>query len=185
MREMYSSLQVFGGSKDDVPGCTTKVDDGSVFEINGIRVTCFHTPCHTKGHILYYCEPVAATDGSQANAKEGGYQTVKNVNRCIFTGDTIFIGGCGRFFEGTAAEMAYAMSVMRDKIPQDTKMFCGHEYTEANLKFCIQADPENASIPAKAAEVEALKAAGWASVPTTVTEERSYNVFMRCFDEGM
>lgn len=78
--------------------------------------------------------------------------------------------------------MAYAMSVMRDRIPADTKMFCGHEYTTSNLAFCQLADPTNASIPAKSAEVAALKAVGWASVPTTVTEERSYNVFMRCFD---
>ena len=88
---------------DSVPGCTVKVDDGNVFEINGIRVTCFHTPCHTRGHILYYCEPVIGSTGAQSNAREGGYQTVQRVNRCLFTGDTVFVGGCGNFFEGTPA----------------------------------------------------------------------------------
>ena len=71
---------------------------------------------------------------------------------------------------------------MRDKIPQDTKMFCGHDYAEDNLAWWQKADPANVAMAAKAAELAALKAAGWASVPTTISEERSYNVFMRCFD---
>jgi hydroxyacylglutathione hydrolase len=98
-----------------------------------------------------------------------GYQVVRGVDRCVFTGDTIFVGGCGRFFEGSAAEMVYAMSVVRDRIPQDTKMFCGHEYSEQNMNFCKLADPTNPVVAAKAAENAALLSAGWFSVPTTIS----------------
>mgnify|MGYP001807241274 CR=1 FL=1 len=68
--------------------------------------------------------------------KTNGYQDVQNVNRCLFTGDTIFIGGCGRFFEGTADQMLLAMD-RASELPEDTKIFCGHEYTVKNLEFGI------------------------------------------------
>ena len=58
MRELYPSLEIPGGINDHVPGATTAVKDGDVYELNGIRITCYHTPCHTRGHILYFCEPV-------------------------------------------------------------------------------------------------------------------------------
>ena len=110
---------------------------------------------------------------------------MRGVDKCVFTGDTIFVGGCGRFFEGSAAEMAQAMAVMRDRLPQDTKMFCGHEYSEQNMNFCKLADPANPVVAAKAAENAALLAAGWFSVPSTISAERTFNVFMRCFDTDM
>jgi hydroxyacylglutathione hydrolase len=69
-----------------------------------------------------------------------GYNVVRNVDRAVFTGDTIFSGGCGRFLEGNAEQMVYAMSVAKDKLPQDTKMFPGHEYTVANMSFCAKVD---------------------------------------------
>ena len=80
------------------------MNDGDVLDLHGMRIRCLHTPCHTKGHILYYVE---AGEESKEEVKYevekiNGYQNVKNINRCLFTGDTLFIGGCGRFFEGTA-----------------------------------------------------------------------------------
>jgi len=117
MRELYPSLEIFGGLDDNVPGATTAVKDGDIFELNGIRITCFHTPCHTRGHILYYCEPVNPDPCYMGNEKVEGYSVVTGVDKCVFTGDTIFVGGCGRFFEGSAAEMAEAMAVMRDRLP--------------------------------------------------------------------
>ena len=75
-----------------------------------------------------------------------GYKINQNVNRCAFTGDTVFIGGCGRFFEGKAADMLAAMDIMLT-LPDDTKMFCGHEYTKANFEFCLKAEgPSNQDI---------------------------------------
>ena len=114
-----------------------------------------------------------------------GYQVTKNVNRCVFTGDTIFVGGCGRFFEGEPHEMAAAMTVARDVLPADTKMFCGHEYTVANLNFCAIADPTNEKVLAKRSEAIASREASVWTVPTKLSDEREFNVFMRCFDADM
>jgi hydroxyacylglutathione hydrolase len=101
--EAIPDLKVYGGAHDNIPGCTNPINDGDIFEINGIKIKCMHTPCHTKGHILYFCESAESVEDTDIEkVVEGNYQHVKNIDRCIFTGDTIFIGGCGRFFEGTA-----------------------------------------------------------------------------------
>ena len=110
---------------------------------------------------------------------------MRNVDRCVFTGDTIFVGSIGMFFEGVASEMVEACRVMREKMPHDTKMFCGHEYSVNNLEFCQKIDPANLVIQAKHAELKALREAGWATVPTTISEEMQINVFMRCLDKDM
>jgi hydroxyacylglutathione hydrolase len=103
-----------------------------------------HTPCHTKGHILYYCESDTGSETQHEVSKEheGRFQNVKNINRCIFTGDTIFLGGCGRFFEGTADQMLTAFDRFGE-LPDDTKVFCGHEYTVKNLEFGMLAESGN------------------------------------------
>lgn len=107
-----------------------------------------HTPCHTVGHILYYCESTldAATAHIEVSMEHNGlYQHVKNINRCVFTGDTVFLGGCGKFFEGTAEQMLNAMDRFRE-FPDDTKIFCGHEYTIKNFEFAMMAEPDNEDI---------------------------------------
>lgn len=152
MRQLYPSLEILGGINDNVPGATTAVKDGDVYELNGIRITCYHTPCHTRGHILYFCEPMNPDPCYMGKEKTQGYHITTGVDKCVFTGDTIFVGGCGRFFEGSAAEMAHAMAVMRERLPQDTKIFCGHEYSIQNLNFCVQADPKNPAVAEKAAQ---------------------------------
>ncbi len=114
----------------------------------------------------------------------GEYQTTRFVKRCIFTGDTIFVGGCGRFFEGQPDEMVRAMEVALDY--QDVLMFCGHEYSVGNLEFCAKVDPNNQEVKAKHAEVIALRSQNKWTVPTRIDEEMRYNVFMRSVcDETM
>ena len=139
--EEFPGLRVYGGALDSIPGCTNPVTDEDVIEpIPGLTVRCMHTPCHTKGHILYYLDTKA--EGKQHEViKDGKYQHVKGVNRCIFTGDTIFLGGCGRFFEGTADQMLSAFDRF-STLPDDTKVFCGHEYTLKNLEFGLLAEGE-------------------------------------------
>lgn len=124
MKEIIPDLQIVGGKEDNVPACTLAVNNGDTFEVGGIKITCMHTPCHTRGHIIYLLE-VPAEGGHQIH--QGAYQTTKNVRQALFTGDTIFIGGCGRFFEGQPNEMVHAMQEAR-KYP-DALMFCGHEYS--------------------------------------------------------
>lgn len=102
--EADPSIKIYGGAHDKVPGCTNPVNDGDLIAdaIEGIKISCMHTPCHTKGHILYFCESISPDTAEVEITKDGPYQHIKNIKRCIFTGDTLFLGGCGRFFEGTA-----------------------------------------------------------------------------------
>jgi len=154
-------LVVVGGIAEDgrVPAMSRGVRDGDVVELAGLKFECLHTPCHTRGHMMYY---VSSTDS-------GGV---------LFTGDTVFAGGCGRFFEGGPADMLAALSRV-GSLPPDTRVYCGHEYTVANLQFCATVEPDNAKTAARLAAAIAARAAGCPTVPSTIGEELETNVFMR------
>lgn len=116
---------------------------------------------------------------------DGPYMLVKNVNRCVFTGDTIFVGGCGRFFEGKPEQMLYAMDVAQG-MRNDTKVFCGHEYTLANMKFCTTAEGQsNPRIGEFFAKFKATRDAKAFTVPSFLRDEKQYNVFMRCREPAL
>jgi len=106
-------LPIVGGK--DCASVTTTPSHNSTFEIGSIKVTALHTPCHTQDSICYFFE-----DGS---------------DKAVFTGDTLFIGGCGRFFEGNAKEMHKALNEVLGALPDDTKVYPGHEYTKGNVRF--------------------------------------------------
>ena len=155
MKQIFPNIQILGGADDNVPGATDGLVNGQELVLHDIKIRCYHTPCHTRGHMLFLFEPAEGAVEGQEHVTEKlaeGYQVSTSVNRCVFTGDTIFAGGCGRFFEGEPHEMVHAMSIARDVLPPDTKMFCGHEYTVDNLTFCATADPENPAIQAKKQE---------------------------------
>ena len=113
-------------------------------------------PAHTAGHIAYYFE----------------------AERMIFVGDTMFAMGCGRLFEGTAQQM-YANMQRIAALPEDVRIYCGHEYTLSNAGFAAHAEPENPEIAARLDEVKALRDAGTITLPTTVAQERETNPFVR------
>lgn len=106
-------VEVIGGK--NCPKVSTIPDHKSTFNVGSIQVTALHTPCHTQDSICFFFE-----DGD---------------DRAVFTGDTLFIGGCGRFFEGTPAEMHKALNDTLASLPDDTKVYPGHEYTKGNVKF--------------------------------------------------
>ena len=110
---------------------------------------------HTRGHIAYY------------------------VPGALFCGDTLFGAGCGRLFEGTPAQMCASLDRLA-ALPDDTLVYCAHEYTEANLRFAVAVEPGNAALRARVARVAALRAAGRSSVPSTLGEEKASNPFLRC-----
>ena len=126
-----------------------------------MRVTCFHTPCHTRGHMLFLFEPVEGVqeelEFTDEMLENTNYEVKRNVNRMVFTGDTIFTGGCGRFFEGQPHQMVAAMDLANTQMPRNTKMFPGHEYSVANLNFCALVDTNNDVVKRKKAEVTALR----------------------------
>ena len=135
------------------------VAEGDRVSVCGVEAIVWDIPAHTAGHIAYYF------------ADEG----------MIFVGDTMFAMGCGRLFEGTAEQM-YANLQRIAALPEDVRIYCGHEYTVANAKFAAHVEPDNAAITQRLAEAEALRAAGQITLPTTVEQERQTNPFVRAAD---
>jgi hydroxyacylglutathione hydrolase len=109
------------------------------------------------------------TDSSQEGAR----------SPAVFTGDTLFISGCGRFFEGNAEQMNHALNNVLLSLPPETRVYCGHEYTVANLKFAHQVEPQNAAVVNKLHWAEQQRAKNAPTVPSTIREEITYNPFMR------
>jgi len=137
MKAKYPGVAIIGGADDNKPnaGYNTIVKHGDSYDLfdGKVKLTCLHTPCHTKGHICYYLESVGAADGVQhVTSMKGKYMKMDNMNRCVFTGDTLFIGGCGGFMEGNAAQMVKSMDILQG-LPDDTKVMPGHEYTTKNF----------------------------------------------------
>lgn len=133
-----------------------RVGEGDVVRIGAIAARVMAVPAHTAGHIAYYLPDEAVA----------------------FVGDTLFAMGCGRLFEGTAAQMFGNMARFA-ALPPETAVYCAHEYTQSNGRYACVAEPENAAIAARMAKVDRARAAGEATVPTTIALERATNPFMR------
>ncbi|KAH7107773.1 hydroxyacylglutathione hydrolase [Auriculariales sp. MPI-PUGE-AT-0066] len=155
-------VPVYGGSSQ-IAALTHPVTDESTLSLGDLDIKCIHTPCHTQDSICYL-----VTDRTQPNRS------------VVFTGDTLFIGGCGRFFEGTAAEMDTALSKL-GALPAETVVFDGHEYTAGNVAFARSVDPKNAAI----SKLEQLIQTGPAVGRTTIGDEKQWNVFMRLESESV
>ncbi|CRK46266.1 hypothetical protein BN1723_006964 [Verticillium longisporum] len=151
-----AKLPIIGGVQCE--GVTKTPAHGTSFQLGSIAVKALHTPCHTQDSICWFLQ-----DGD---------------DKAVFTGDTLFHGGCGRFFEGNATEMHKALNETLASLPDDTVVYPGHEYTKANVKFCISVLPSEA--------VRKLEAFAEANKETqgkfTIGDEKQHNVFMRVED---
>jgi hydroxyacylglutathione hydrolase len=139
-----------------IPTLDREVREGDTVRLGDHVAEVIEVPAHTAGHIAYHL----------------------GADRALFIGDTLFAMGCGRLFEGTPAQM-YANMRRLELLPGDTHVYCAHEYTLSNGRYARAAEPDNAAIAARLAEVEARRARGEATVPTTIAEERATNPFMR------
>jgi len=139
-----------------IPTLDRTVGEGDRVAIGGVEARVLEVPAHTAGHIAYHLAEEAM----------------------IFVGDTLFAMGCGRLFEGDAAQMHANLQRLAE-LPGETKVYCGHEYTLANGRFAQAVEPDNAAIAERMIEVERARAAGEATVPTTIALERATNPFMR------
>jgi len=139
-----------------IPTLDRQVAAGDRVTLGPIEAEVVEVPAHTAGHIAYHL-PGEAT---------------------VFVGDTLFAMGCGRLFEGTAGQMFANLRLLAE-YPPETKVYCAHEYTLSNARFAVTVEPGNAAIAARLAEVEAARAAGEATVPTTIGLELATNPFMR------
>ena len=144
------------GVDQRIPGLTTRVQDGDRLQLGGLTAQVIFIPAHTTGHIAYYF------------ASE----------RAVFTGDTLFAGGCGRLFEGDAAMMLRSLSKL-SVLPDDTRVYFGHEYTEKNLRFALTLEPHNAALLEKHAWAKAQTRQGEPTTPTTIGSEKATNPFLR------
>jgi len=155
--QQYPGIKVYGGG-DKVVGLTNLVKDNDTFKIGSLDIKAVFTPCHTQDHICYFVED------KQKN------------QRAVFTGDTLFISGCGRFFEGEPREMHVALNEKLASLPDDTVVYCGHEYTASNVAFSKKVDPDNAAIQKleKFCQENAVSTG-----KSTIGDEKEWNVFMR------
>jgi hydroxyacylglutathione hydrolase len=144
------------GEAAKIPGIDTEVGEGDTFRLGGPQVHVLETGGHTIGHITYWI-PAAGV---------------------AFVGDTLFAMGCGRVIEGTMEQMWGSLQKIA-KLPPATRLYCGHEYTVANAKFGLTIEPENEALKKRSDEVQALRAAGKATLPTRVDTELETNVFLR------
>lgn len=144
------------GEADKVPGIDKRVGEGDTFKFGSYDVEVMVTPGHTAGHIIYYI-PAA---------------------KVAFVGDTLFAMGCGRVFEGNMEQMWSGVAKIA-KLPPETVLYCGHEYTVANAEFAISVEPGNTALQKRLAEVKALRASGKPTLPTTVAKELATNPFIR------
>ncbi len=142
-----------------IPALDDGAGEGDVASLGAARAAVWHVPGHTAGHIAFHF----------AN------------DQIVFTGDTLFALGCGRLFEGTAAEM-FANMQRYAALDDATRVCCGHEYTQSNGRFAMSVDPGNAALAARMVEVDRLRGAGEPTVPTSIGLERATNPFFRATD---
>ena len=151
-------LKVYGASAEGgrIPALTNPVADGDTFRIGALEARVLGIPAHTNGHVAYYFPALGA----------------------VFTGDTMFIAGCGRVFEGKAETMVSSLQKLA-KLPDATQVYCGHEYTEKNLRFALTLEPNNQVLRAKHEWATKARAANKWTVPSTIGDEKKFNPFLR------
>jgi hydroxyacylglutathione hydrolase len=155
---------ITGPAGDDgrIPGISRQVGEGDSFAFGGFEVSVLETPGHTLDHISYWI-PSA---------------------KVVFAADALFAMGCGRVFEGTA-EMMWGSLAKLAALPDDTVVYCGHEYTQANARFALTIEPGNEELVARAAEVDEKRKADQATLPTTIGLEKRTNPFLRVNEPGI
>ncbi len=151
----FPKAAVFSHSIENIQQTTHTVSDGDVIRINAHSFKVIHIPGHTLEHVAYYCNPV------------------------LFCGDTLFTNGCGRIFEGTAEQMLSSLKKLM-ALPDDTQIYCGHEYTLSNIKFALQIEPNNHALKKRFDDAKQLRSQNKPTVPSTLKLEKDTNPFLRC-----
>lgn len=161
LRARFPQMKVVGAAKDAyrLPPLDRAVVGGDIVEVGTARARVIETPGHTLGHIAYYFAH----------------------DETLFVGDTLFSLGCGRVFEGTMETMRLTLETLAN-LPGETRVYCGHEYTQANAKFALTVDPANPMLRDRARSVAELRREGKFTLPTTIALENATNPFLRVED---
>jgi hydroxyacylglutathione hydrolase len=152
-----TGARVHGPAGEPVGRLDTRLAEGDRVRVLGVDFDVLDVPGHTRGHIAYHAPSMHA----------------------LFCGDTLFACGCGRLFEGTAAQMTQSLAKLA-ALPGDTRVYCAHEYTLANIRFARTVEPGNERLARREAECRALREQGIPTVPSTIGLERETNPFLRC-----
>ena len=157
LKKKYKS-KIIGSKKDEkrIPGIDIRLSDNENYKLGSVDFKIFSIPGHTSGHVCFYS---------------------KN-EKIIFTGDTLFSLGCGKVFEGTHLEMLKSLNLIK-KLPTDTQIYCGHEYTQKNLNFCLKYDANKRLVEKKKWVMSRIHQKQ-PTIPTTIKEELNTNIFLRC-----
>ncbi len=154
-------VPVYGPDSDLIPQITHKLGDGDLLHLDGVTFEIIGVPGHTWEHIAYF-SPSSATSPP-----------------LLFCGDALFAGGCGRRFDGTAEVMWDSLQKL-GALPEDTRIYCAHEYTQANLAFAVEVEPDNQELGARFEQVKRARAQGNITLPSTILLEKRTNPFLRC-----
>ena len=157
LKEKYGAIVIgYKGDKERIPEIDILLSDQETWKHENFEAKIIHIPGHTLGHICFYFY------------KE----------QSIFTGDTLFSLGCGRIFEGTYSQMFNSLMKLK-KLPQNTKVYCGHEYTKKNSAFCLAHDANNKNLIAKMKDINIKLKSGLPTIPSSIRDELKCNIFLR------
>jgi hydroxyacylglutathione hydrolase len=159
LRERWQAAKVYGPARERLPDNVTRLQHGETVDVAGMSFQVIDVPGHTAGHIAYFTADFAGRP-------------------LLFCGDTLFSGGCGRLFEGTAAQMLTSLDRLA-VLPGDTVVCCAHEYTLSNLRFASAVEPENSDLAAYVERCTELRQRGEATVPSSIAQELKINPFLR------
>ena len=163
LKAKFPNLCVYGGAEDQgrIPEQEVFLTEGDRVQFSQREAEVIFVPGHTRAHIAYYFPPITDSEPGE-----------------LFCGDTLFAGGCGRLFEGTPTQMVDSLSKIRN-LPDNTRVWCAHEYTLSNLKFALTVDGENSDLQSRYQQVEQAREEGQATVPSLLGTEKLTNPFLR------
>jgi hydroxyacylglutathione hydrolase len=169
LRTAYPQARVFGPHNPAIDGIDQRLVDGDAFRLDGFDAafTVHAVPGHTLDHIAFFSSRIG-----------------QDPRPVLFCGDTLFAGGCGRLFEGSPSQMMRSLGTLSG-LPDDTLVYCAHEYTLANLRFARAAEPDNTDLADREREAIALRAASIETVPSSIGIERATNPFLRWNEPGI
>lgn len=157
---------VIGPDPARIAGCDRAVGDGDVLTLGDQRVTVLSTPGHTRTSVCYYTEATPERPGA------------------VWTGDTLFVGGCGRPIECDAVVLWQSLKKLAS-LPDDTRIYCGHNYTAENYQFALTIEPDNQAVQQRWSEARQAQAQGRPTVPSTIATEKKTNIFLRSDDAAV
>ncbi|MGH6611879.1 MAG: hydroxyacylglutathione hydrolase [Burkholderiaceae bacterium] len=158
LKERYNAT-VYAPASESIAGVDHRLKEGDRIGVLGVRLRVIDIPGHTAGHIAYFAD--------------------QHKPPLLFCGDTMFACGCGRLFEGTPEQMLSSLDKLA-ALPAATRVYCGHEYTVANIRFALAVEPNNRELQTRAANATAARKRGEPTLPTTIELELATNPFMRC-----